>query len=200
MKSWNLRKLWTTLPLLLSASIVLAANPEHLFSQDPLFSQMEGSWTGQGVRTEAISGRQIQIRAVVATHYETDGGVIELVSQNQITETSPGSAPNSYESTYWVRVKVGEAGTYELGAPGQSAPSSIGILGQDGIFRVEQDLGGASGVSNQAGSQAAKAGLYVIRSETEFQSNQTVYSDRFTDGSELQSQTRIVYQRTAGSF
>lgn len=143
---------------------------------------MEGKWQGHGIRSYPLSGRQTTIDAVVETSLVVIGGSRALLSQNQITETAPDTSPRTYSTVYWVRAAAGRPDSYELGAQGSTEPTSSGSLGSDGIFRVEQDLGG--------GSQP-----YVIQSETQFLQDHTVYTDTFSIGTEIQSKSRIEYQR-----
>ena len=132
-------------------------------------------------RTYPISGKQVTVDADVQTTATVIDGKSALLSQNHITETS--QTTKTYLSIYWIRPVDGQPGSYELGSQGTDQPSSSGVLGSDGIFRVEQDLGGGSTP-------------YVVRSQTVFSPDQSVYSDTFTVGTEIQSQTRIEYQRT----
>ena len=143
---------------------------------------MEGHWHGHGVRNYPISGRQVQVDAEVQTSYEVIRGQTALVSQNQITESASNTPPRTYQSTYWVRPSEGvpQSDHYELGAQGSDQAGSTGVLTSDGGFEVEQDLGNG----------------YVVRSRTEFQQDRTIYSDTFTVGNEIQSQTHIEYRRT----
>jgi hypothetical protein len=159
---------------LLTAFRAFAGDP------DPLFTRMQGHWAGHGVRTFPISGRQVKIDADVETTSTLVGGKAAILSVNHITETDPSNPiAKSYVTTYWVMPTSGQSGVYGLGAQGSTQPSSSGVLGSDGLFRVEQDLGGG----------------YVVKSQTQFQSDRTIYSDTFQAGDEIQSQSRIEYQR-----
>jgi hypothetical protein len=158
------------------------ASPFATADSDPLFQKMEGKWVGHGVRNYPISGRQVTVDAEVQTSSITVGGLPALLSQNQITESVPNSAPRTYSTVYWVQPLQGQPGSYALGAQGSTQAGSSGVLGADGVFRVEQNLGGGSTP-------------YVVKSETQFFGDHTVYSDTFTIGTVVQSQTQIDYQR-----
>ena len=150
---------------------------------DPLLSKMEGKWHGHGIRTYAISERQITVDADVETSDIQVGGQLALLSQNRITESAPNTPSRTYMTIYWVRPAQGRPGSYELGAQNSIQPSSSGSLDSDGIFRVEQDLGGGNPP-------------FMVKSETQFLPEHTIYSDTFSNGTAVQSQTRIDYQRT----
>ncbi len=153
------------------------------FANDPLFSQMEGHWTGHGNRIHLLSGRQTQVDVEVTTTYEEIRGKTALLSQNRITETDAGALAKTYLSNYWIRPSDTVPGGYELGLEGSTTPSSSGVLGSDAVFKVEQDFGGGS------------TDALVDRSQTQFFPDRTVYSDVFTQGTQVQTQTQIEYRR-----
>jgi hypothetical protein len=171
--------------LILSFGLALALSASA-FADDPLFSQMQGHWIGHGSRFHPISGRQIVVDTEVTTSFEVIRGKTALLSQNRITETAAGAPPKTYLSDYWIRQSDNQPDpktvSYELGVQGSTLVASTGVLGADGVFRVEQDFGNA----NQA---------EVDRSETHFLLDQTNYSDVFSLGAEIQTQTQIEYHR-----
>jgi len=162
--------------------LVLALGLSSAYADDPLFSRMEGEWLGHGNRFFPLSGRRVQVDAEVTTSFEVIRGKIALLSQNRITEISSDAAPKTYLSNYWVRPSDSGEGAYELGVDGSTQATSTGAVGRDGVFRVEQDFGG--------GNQPL-----VDRSETQFLPGQSLYSDTFTQGTQVQSQTQIEYRR-----
>jgi hypothetical protein len=172
--------------ILVLGALLVFSPLAHAQTADPLFSRMLGHWQGQGTRLSPISGHQLTVQADVVATIEELNGKTALLSQNQITETDSSVTPPSvktYVRNYWILPVDGQPGQYELGAQGSTQPSSSGVLGSDGVFRVEQDLGGG-------------ANPYVDRSQTEFDSDRTVYSDTFSIGNEVQSRTQIEYLRT----
>lgn len=141
---------------------------------------MLGHWKGTGTRSYPISGRQVEVSEDVLTISQAIHGEDAAFSRDQVTETAPGAAPRSYVTEYWVSPTAGHPGCYALGGASDQGPgpaSAIGLLGSDGVFRVDQNLGNG----------------YLVHSETRFEAGETLYTEIFKSGDEVQSRTEIRY-------
>ncbi|MGK5082282.1 hypothetical protein WDW37_03175 [Bdellovibrionota bacterium FG-1] len=156
-----------------SALVVASA----LASADPLFEKMEGEWVGQGIRTQKISGRSVQIETKTRAYRDGD----RLVSHNELVEIKPGSVPTTYQRTYWIRPVLNENGetSYELGDQGSV---SHGQWLND-RFEVQQELGGDP--------------PYVIRSSTQFAPESSYYHETLWAGARLLAETSIEFHRVS---
>ncbi len=110
---------------------------------DPLFVQMQGKWTGEGVTTFAGLVTKTVMKAQVDAHVETHAeGQERLVSLNAITQSQPDGTTQTYVRNYWVEFDHEAEGLrhYRLGAQGSEAVTSTGIF--DGqAFKVREDIG-----------------------------------------------------------
>lgn len=150
---------------------------------DRLFPLMQGHWTGTGARQYLSDGTESTLSVEVDTSSEILGGRPALVSRNQWVETLAQGTPRTYLSNYWIE-SAPLSGTYQLGYLGSEKVSSTGVFGTDGIFRVDQQIGG--------GSEPM-----VVHSETQFLPEGTLYTETFSIGAQIVTRTRIEYRRAA---
>jgi hypothetical protein len=168
------------LGLAVSAFALSSRSALSASSQDPLFSRMEGHWTGQGTRTYPISGRVTQVTAEVTSSVSVVNGQERLTSDNQITETAVGAAPQTYHSVYWIEAKPEQPGEYVLGVDQTSTSSgSLTNEGDQTTFISDQDLGSG----------------YKIHSETQFNELGPLFTEIATNADKVILKSVIQYQR-----
>jgi hypothetical protein len=170
------------LGLVVSGFALSSSSAQTATSQDPLFLRMEGHWTGHGTRNYPISGRTTEVAAEVNSSVSVVNGQERLVSDNKITETAVGSAPQTYQSVYWIEAKPDQSGEYSLGV-GQSSTSNGSLLndGDVAAFVSDQELGND----------------YKIHSETQFNELGPLFTEITTNGNKVILKSVIQYQRAA---
>lgn len=162
---------------------------------DPLFDQMVGNWTGEGIRKFPLSNTTTLFDAEVHSKILPDG---RLLSRNYVVEKPSNpiadpTEPKEYVRLYWIRAKNKPAETsgprfYDLGYGTGDAvprPSAEGVFAQQ-VFVVTQRLGGNP--------------PYRVDSRTEFVSpDETRYIEKAWQGDTLMAETQVRYRRTDSS-
>jgi hypothetical protein len=150
-------------------------------SKDPLFSRMEGHWTGTGTVTYSISGRQESLQVDVNSVVSIVDGQERLTSTSQVTQTQAGAPSKVYQTSYWITPSP-TPGTYNLGYGASAQVTSTGTLDAHLTFETDQSFG-------------ADDSAYVVHSSTQFESDgSSIYTQFATQGQSVLSRTVIHYQ------